>query len=99
MGNIIAPNGSPLNTVVIGVENMEKSLHFYRDLIGLSANDIEVWHGDKFEKFWKLPDGSKAEACFCELPGCNVGRVMLLDFKTKSKKNNRPPYLPIENIE
>ena len=94
MGNIIAPNGSPLNTVMIGVENMEKSLHFYRDLIGLSANNIEVWHGDKFEKFWKLPDGSKAEACFCELPGCNVGRVMLLDFKTKSKKKIRPENTP-----
>ena len=94
MSNIIAPYGSPLNTVVIGVEDMEKSLHFYRDLVGLSASEIEVWHGKKFEKFWHLPNGSKADACFCELPECNVGRVLLLDFKASSKKKIRPENTP-----
>ena len=94
MSNIIAPYGSPLNTVVIGVEDMEKSLHFYRDLVGLTASEIEVWHGKKFEKFWHLPNGSKADACFCELPGCNVGRVLLLDFKASSKKKIRPENTP-----
>ncbi len=89
MGDIVAPEGSPLSVAVIGVEDMDASLHFYRDLIGLTAHDAVTWSGEGFETLWHMPAGSSAEAVFCELPGCEVGRVLLLDFGDVEKKHIR----------
>jgi catechol 2,3-dioxygenase-like lactoylglutathione lyase family enzyme len=91
LGDIVAPEGSPLSVAVIGVDNMERSLAFYRDLIGLSASTPSVWEGEAFEKLWKLPPGSKATAVFCALSGVPVGRVLLLDFNAAHRKPIRPP--------
>ena len=90
MSSIIAPNGSPLNTAIIGVDNLEQSIKFYRDLIGLTVSDTFDWSGKDFENIWHLPSGSYAFGSFCELKGCNVGRVLLLDFKAKNKELIRP---------
>ncbi len=91
MGDIVAPEGSPLSVAVIGVADMEKSLAFYRDIIGLSASAPKVWSGEPFEKLWRLPAGSQATAVFCELPGCPVGRVLLVEFNATVRKSVRPP--------
>ena len=91
MGDIIAPNGSPLSVAVIGVANMDASLAFYCDIIGLTASAPRIWDGEQFEKLWKLPPGSKANAVFCELPGLGVGRVLLLEFNATQRKHIRPP--------
>ena len=90
MSSIIAPNGSPLNTAIIGVDNLEQSLEFYRDLIGLSVSDTFDWRGKDFEDIWQLPSGSNAKGCLCELKGGNVGRVLLLEFKAENRKLIRP---------
>jgi catechol 2,3-dioxygenase-like lactoylglutathione lyase family enzyme len=90
LGDIVAPEGSPLSVAVIGTANMDASLAFYRDLIGLTASSPAVWEGEAFEKLWKLPPGSKATAVFCELPGLPVGRVLLLDFNAAQRKPIRP---------
>ena len=89
MGEIIAPDGSPLSVAVVGVADMNASLHFYRDLIGLTAHDQTTWSGPDFETLWHLPEGSSAEAVFCELPGWPVGRVLLLDFDAQDKETIR----------
>ena len=89
MGDIIAPDGSPLSVAVVGVADMETSLHFYRDLIGLTAHDSAAWSGNGFETLWHLPEGSSANAVFCELPGCPAGRVLLLDFDAANKETIR----------
>lgn len=86
MGEIVAPNGSPLSVAVVGVKDMDASLHFYRDIIGLTAHDKTTWSGPAFEALWHLPEGASAEAVFCELPGCPVGRVLLLDFDSQDQK-------------
>jgi len=89
MGDIIAPEGSPLSVAVIGVADMEASLHFYRDLIGLTAHDKVTWSGPGFEALWQLPQGSTADAVFCELPRYPVGRVLLLDFDADDREEIR----------
>lgn len=86
MGDIIAPDGSPLSVAVVGVADMDASLHFYRDLIGLTAHEKVNWAGPDFEQLWQLPSGSKADTVFCELPGCPVGRVLLLDFDAADRE-------------
>ncbi len=94
MGDIIAPEGSPLSIAVIGVEDMEKSLSFYRDAIGLTATPSYSWSGPDFEALWRLPAGAMAEAVFCELPGCEAGRVLLLKFNAAKRKRIRPEDAP-----
>jgi len=90
MGDIVAPEGSPLSAAVISVTNMETSLSFYRDIIGLTASAPVTWDGDAFETLWHLPPGSSATAVFCELPGCPAGRVMLVQFNARIRKTIRP---------
>ncbi len=89
MGDIVAPDGSQLSAAVIGVESMEKSLNFYRDIIGLTASAPLTWDGEAFEKLWHLPPGSKATAVFCELPNVPAGRVLLLEFNAPKRKRIR----------
>lgn len=87
---IVAPHGSALSAAVIGVADMDASLAFYRDIIGLSASTPVTWSGPEFERLWKLPPGATATAVFCELPGCPVGRVLLLGFDAPRRKIIRP---------
>lgn len=89
MGDIVAPNGSPLSVAVVGVRDMDASLNFYRDIIGLTAHDKTTWSGPAFETLWHLPEGASAEAVYCELPGCPVGRVLLLDFDAADQETIR----------
>ena len=65
MSAIIAPKGSPLDTAIIGVENLNQSIGFYRDLIGLSVSDPFDWRGKDFEDIWNLQSGSHANGNFC----------------------------------
>ncbi len=89
MGDIIAPHGSPLSVAIIGVADLQASLRFYRDLIGLTAHDPVTWSGRGFETLWNLPAGSAADAVFCELPDYPVGRVLLLDFRAAKRQQIR----------
>jgi catechol 2,3-dioxygenase-like lactoylglutathione lyase family enzyme len=94
MGEIVSPDGSPLSVAVIGVADMDASLHFYRDLIGLTAHEKTTWSGPDYETLWHLPEGASAGAVFCELPGCPVGRILLLDFDAKDKEIIRSEDTP-----
>ena len=78
--------GSPVSAVVIGVSDLQKSLHFYRDLIGLDAQAPVEWSGPDFEAHWKLPKGSSATAVFLHAGDSPAGRVLLLDFHAANKK-------------
>ena len=89
MAEIIAPNGSPLSVAVISVKNLDDSLHFYRDIIGLTGEPAQEYFGEKFEQLWNLPAGSTAKAAFCELEGCPVGRLLLLEFNAHVKEEVR----------
>jgi catechol 2,3-dioxygenase-like lactoylglutathione lyase family enzyme len=89
MGDIIAPEGSPLSVAAIGVADMEASLRFYRDLIGLTTQDEVRWSGSAFERLWHLPKGSTASAVFLALPDYPVGRVLLLEFDAGHREEIR----------
>ncbi len=84
MGDIVAPEGSPLAMAVISVRSLEASTRFYADVIGLDAADETRWSGPGFEHLWSLPRGAAAR---CQLLGAGaspVGRVLLLEFDARS---------------
>jgi len=84
--DIVAQDGSPMSVAVIGVEDMERSLHFYRDLTGLTAEPSVTWSGAEFESFWHLSAGAKGEAVFLHHGPDPVGRILLVQFDAPDRK-------------
>jgi catechol 2,3-dioxygenase-like lactoylglutathione lyase family enzyme len=84
--DIVAPEGSPMSVAVIGVEDMARSLHFYRDLTGLTASATVTWAGADFETFWHLPKGASAQAVFLHHGPDPVGRILLVQFDARDRK-------------
>lgn len=80
MSDIVAPQGSPLAVALLSCEQLERSIAFYRDEIGLDAGPVTDWRGPAFEALWKLPAGTRARCCLLGVPGGRVGRVLLLEF-------------------
>lgn len=76
----------PVSVVILGVDNLESSLHFYGDQIGLSASDAVEWSGDAFEKLWHLPRGATAKAVLLRAGPDPVGRILLLEFEATQRK-------------
>ena len=77
---IIAPKGSPLRAAVIGCRDINKSLAFYRDRIGLPVVADELLSGPAFRGFWKLNGGTSARGILLGQGDESVGQVLLLDF-------------------
>ncbi|MDA0676078.1 MAG: VOC family protein [Proteobacteria bacterium] len=84
--DIVAPEGAAMSVAVIGVADMDRSLHFYRDLTGMTAGAVETWAGDAFEAFWHLPKGASAQAVFLHAGPDPVGRVLLVQFDAADRK-------------
>ncbi len=78
---IIAPDGSPMRAAVIGCRDIDKSLAFYRDRIGLSVLAEELLRGPAFREFWNLNGGGSARAVLLGQGDEGVGQVLLLDFQ------------------
>ena len=81
--------GSALGISFIGVADMERSLEFYRDVIGLRVTEPQDWSGESLAGQWQSPPGMKAEAVLATYPGSSVGRVMLVRFHADSRKEVR----------
>lgn len=80
MSEIVAPEGSPLAVALLSCEQLDRSMAFYRDEIGLDAGPVTDWRGNAFEALWGLPEGTTAHCCLLGVPGGRVGRVLLVEF-------------------
>lgn len=88
---IVAPNGSPLAAAVIGVERLEDSLAFYRDMIGMEVIHEGRWRGDQYERYWHLADGCGARSALLSASEAPVGRVLLIEFDATERLRVRQP--------
>jgi catechol 2,3-dioxygenase-like lactoylglutathione lyase family enzyme len=84
---------APVSVVVIGVENLDASLRFYEGTLGLEVTDKRTWQGPDFERYWRLPAGSKARCAFLGHGADPVGRVQLMEFDARDRKLVRKPEL------
>lgn len=80
MADIVAPEGSPLAFAVVSCSDLDRSLAFYRDLIGLDCAEQREWQGEAFESLFELPAGSRARSAMLGVDGDPVGRILLLEF-------------------
>ena len=80
---------SALGISFIGVADMERSLGFYRDVIGLNVTEPRAWSGESLAAQWQSPLDMEAEAILATYPGSRVGRVMLVRFHADSRREVR----------
>jgi catechol 2,3-dioxygenase-like lactoylglutathione lyase family enzyme len=76
---------APLAAAVIGVERLEASLAFYRDIVGLEPSPVRWLEGEGFCAHWRLPPGSRARAVLLTMPRVEVGRVALIEFDAPAR--------------
>ncbi|HJP04973.1 MAG: hypothetical protein CL799_04590 [Chromatiales bacterium] len=90
-------NGSgasaPVSVVVIGAENLDASLEFYTDTLGLEVADTTTWQGPEFERYWQVPAGTTARCALLEHGADPVGRIQLMEFDATDRKLVRPPEI------
>lgn len=84
MADIVAPQGSPLAVAVVGARDLEASLRFYVDVIGLDASPETTWSGAAFERLWGLPAGARARCRMLSAGAATVGRILLVEFDAGS---------------
>jgi catechol 2,3-dioxygenase-like lactoylglutathione lyase family enzyme len=82
---------TPVSAVVIGVEDLDTSLEFYVETLGLEVAETRTWKGRAFERYWKLPKGSAAQCVFLQYGPDPVGRIQLMEFNAPDRKLIRGP--------
>lgn len=82
--------GTALGISICGVEELERALEYYRDLVGLDVLDAGIWAGQSFEDHWRLPAGSSARTALLGFGDSPVGRVLLLEFDASHRDRVRP---------
>jgi len=93
MENFTIPDSTPVSVVIIGVENLDASLQFYADTLGLEVVETLTLQGPEFERHWNLPAGSSARCAFLGHGANPVGRVQLMEFDAADRKRVRPPEI------
>lgn len=81
--------GSPVSAVVIGVDNLDASLSFYADTLGLSVVEARDWQGTEFEQYWHVAAGTRARCAFLGYGPDPVGRILLMEFAASGRKRIR----------
>jgi catechol 2,3-dioxygenase-like lactoylglutathione lyase family enzyme len=88
-----APVSSPVNAVVIGAENLDTSLAFYVEILGLEVAETRTWQGSEFERYWQVPAGTAARCALLEHGADPVGRIQLMEFDAPNRKLVRAPEI------
>lgn len=80
-----------VSVVVIGVEDLDASLKFYADTVGLEVAETRTWQGSEFEHYWQVPAGTTARCAFLKHGVDPVGRIQLMEFDAPERKLIREP--------
>ncbi len=81
----------PLNCAVISVDCLERSLTFYRDVIGLDVLGTGTVTEEGFADFWGVPARSRIETALLGIKGLPVGQVLLVSFAQCDRELIRRP--------
>jgi len=79
------PIYTQLNFVIISVENLEESLRFYTDTIGLNHSPIEECHENTTKDFWSVPSDTNIRQVLCFRDNSEIGQILLIEFSNKEK--------------
>jgi len=91
MNNTKNDISAPVSVVVISVEDLDESLEFYAETIGLEVAETLTWQGPEFEQYWQVPAGTTARCAFLKHGADPVGRIQLMEFDAPERKFIRQP--------
>lgn len=80
---------STLGFSFIGVADLDRSLEFYRDIIGLDASPPVPWSERSLAEHWQAPHTEAAQTVLLGFPGSDVGRVVLVEFGGQRRREVR----------
>ena len=80
---------APVSVVVIGVEDLDASVTFYAETLGLDVSETRTWQGAAFEGYWQVPAGTQARCAFVGHGADPVGRIQLMQFDAPDRKRVR----------
>ena len=91
MGDIVAPQGSPLAAAVLGVESLKKTQRFYTQVIGLEVleSGTEMDSSTGFHRHWGVEDGMPIDWAVLSGGPDPVGRILLLQFHASNRRHIR----------
>jgi catechol 2,3-dioxygenase-like lactoylglutathione lyase family enzyme len=84
---------APVSVVVIGVEDLDASVTFYAETLGLDVSETRTWQGAAFEGYWQVPAGTQARCAFVGHGADPVGRIQLMQFDAPDRKRVRSPEI------
>jgi catechol 2,3-dioxygenase-like lactoylglutathione lyase family enzyme len=79
-------SGSPVSVVTISVENLDTSVEFYGQTLGLEIAETLSLQGKSFEQYWHVPAGTHARCAFLRHGADPVGRIQLIEFDSPDRK-------------
>ena len=72
----------PLHHVSMSVRSLERSIHFYRDLLGMRVSMEAVIADEEHETYLRLPKGTSGRVAVLQV-GPPVGAVQLIEWSHK----------------
>jgi lactoylglutathione lyase len=78
-----------LHHITVGVTDIDKSLPFYVDGLGLRKTLDTVVQGEAFERLLRLPKNSSARTVFLQGPD-RIGQVELVEWRTSENSTPKP---------
>ena len=84
----VKKNESPsaqLNFAIISVDDLNKSIEFYSDVIGLRSLPIMEYETELDVNIWSVPKGTKIRQSLCHRDNSEVGQVLLIEFPNDKK--------------
>ena len=78
-------SSAQLNFAIISVADLNKSIEFYSEVIGLRSLPIMEYETDLDINMWSLPKGTKIRQSLCSRDNSEVGQVLLIEFSTNKK--------------
>lgn len=78
-----------LHHITVGVTDIDKSLPFYVDGLGLRKTLDTVVQGEAFERLLRLPENSSARTVFLQGPD-RIGQVELVEWRTSRNSSLEP---------
>lgn len=82
---------APVSVVVISVEDLDASVEFYGQTLGLEIVEMVCLEGTDFEDYWQVPAGTRARCAFLRHGPDPVGRIQLVEFDAPDRKLIRKP--------
>lgn len=72
--------------MILGVDDLDASISFYRDVIGLDVSEIIRCGGAEFEQHWRLGNGTGGRASILSAGQSEIGRVVLVEFECDGRE-------------